>query len=121
MSEAKKEYSQDESFLMLMNIPDILSSSELVTALEENFKFAGNDKPSIMLQHWETTDKTDKFQVLGWIEGGLARLRFRAIQYIDLFSKINFEYAVIAILQNSTEREREVYEQELKRVINQKR
>lgn len=121
MSEAKKEYSQDESFLMLMNVPNILKSSELVQALEENFKFAGNNKPSIMLRHWEITDKTDKFQVLGWIEGGLVRLRFRAIQYIDLISKIKFEYAIIAVLQNATEEEREIYERELNQVVNQKR
>lgn len=121
MSQAQKEYSRDESVLILMSIPDILKSSELVSALEEDFQFAGNKKPSITLLYWQTANSVQKFQLLGWIKGGLARLKFRAIQYIDLFSKLNFEYAIIAVLQNATEEERKAYEEEFNRVMMQKK
>ena len=121
MQKAEKEYSQEESFLLLMKIPEILSSSELVAALEESFQFAGNEKPSTTLRYWQTTNRTQKFQLLGWLKGGLAKLQFRAIQYIDLYTKLNFEYAIIAILQNASDEEMEAYANEYNNVLRQKR
>lgn len=120
MQQAKEEYSRDESELALMSIPDILKTSELVS-VEEDFIFSGNEKPSIMLLYWQTTNKTRKFQVLGWLKGVLARLKFRAIQYIDLYSKISLERAIISIMQNASVEEQEVYNKEFNRVLKQKK
>lgn len=123
MSRNQKGYSRDESIQFLMSIPEILSSSELVESLEkvEKFQFAGNERPITMLCNWKDTSTDQKFQLLGWIKGSMDKLQFRAILYIDLLTKLKFEYAMIAILENATKEEQNAYEEAFKSVKKQKK